>query len=60
MDINKGLLVSDDRIQKFFYLKELKVKMSSVMLFSFNAVELCVVTIIEKPGARARDVCEAL
>ena len=60
MDINKGLLVSDDRIQKFFYLKELKVKMSSVMLFSFNAVELCVVTINEKPGARARDVCEAL
>ena len=30
------------------------------MPFVFNAVELCVVTIIEKPWTRAREVCEAL
>ena len=34
--------------------------MSSVMLFSFNAVELCVMTINEKPWIRAREVCRAL
>ena len=32
---------------------------SSVMTFSFNAVELCVVSINEKPGARAREVRRA-
>ena len=32
---------------------------SSVMTFSFNAVELCVVSINEKPGTRAREVCRA-
>ena len=36
------------------------MKMSSVMPFVFNAVELCVVTINEKPLARAREVCRAL
>ena len=30
------------------------------MLFSFNAVELCVVTINEKPWTRARKVRRAL
>ena len=30
------------------------------MSFSFNAVELCVVTINEKPWTRAREVCKAL
>ena len=30
------------------------------MPFSFNAVELCVVTINEKPWTRAREVCRAL
>ena len=30
------------------------------MPFSFNAVELCVVTINEKPWTRAREVCKAL
>ena len=35
--------------------KELKIKMSSAMPFSFNAVELCVVTINEKPWTRARE-----
>ena len=30
------------------------------MPFSFNAVELCVVTINEKPRTRARVVCTAL
>ena len=34
--------------------------MSSVMPFSFNAVELCVVTINEKPWTRAREVRRAL
>ena len=34
--------------------------MSFVMPFSFNAVELCVVTINEKPWIRAREVCRAL
>ena len=34
--------------------------MSSVMPFSFNAVELCVVTINEKPWIRARKVCRVL
>ena len=33
--------------------------MSSVMPFTFNAVELCVVTINEKPWTRAREVCRA-
>ena len=32
---------------------------SSVMTFSFNAVELCVVSINEKPGTRAREVRRA-
>ena len=36
------------------------IKMSSVMPFSFNVVELCVVTINEKPWTRAREVCRAL
>ena len=30
------------------------------MLFDFNAVELCVVTINEKPWTRAKEVCLAL
>ena len=30
------------------------------MLLTFNAVELCVVTITEKPWSRAREVCKAL
>ena len=34
--------------------------MSSVMPFSFNAVELCVVIINEKPSVRARKVYRAL
>ena len=34
--------------------------MSSVILFTFNAVELCVVTINEKPWTRAKDVCRTL
>ena len=56
----QGLFVSGDWIQTFFGLKELKIKMSSVMLFVFNAVELCVVTINEKPWTHAREVCKAL
>ena len=34
--------------------------MSSVMPFSFNAVELCVMIINEKPWVCAREVCKAL
>ena len=34
--------------------------MSSVMPFTFNAIELCVVTINEKPWTRAREVHRAL
>ena len=34
--------------------------MSSVMPFSYNTVELCVVTINEKPWARGREVCKVL
>ena len=30
------------------------------MPFTFNAVELCVATINEKPWTRAREVCKAL
>ena len=36
------------------------IKMSSVMPFAFNAVELCVVTINEKTWTRAREECRAL
>ena len=46
--------MSGDRIQKFFDPEKTKNKMSSVMPFSFNAVELCVVTTNEKPSLRAR------
>ena len=40
--------------------KELQMKMSSVMPFSFNAVEICVVIINEKPWTRAREVWRTL
>ena len=46
--------------KRFFGLKELEIKMSSVKPFSFNAVELCVVTINEKAWTRVREVCRAL
>ena len=45
--------------QIFFDQQELK-RMSSVMQLTFNAVELCVVTMNEKPWVRAREVCRAL
>ena len=61
MDINTDLFVSNDQIQKTFDLKELKIKMSSVMSPFLNAaVELCVVTINERPWTHAREVCKAL
>ena len=56
----QDLFVSGDRIQEKFDLTELQIKVSSVTPFTFNAVELCVVTINEKPWTRARDVCRAL
>ena len=36
------------------------IKMSFVIPFAFNAVEVYVVTINEKPRTRAREVCKAL
>ena len=55
------LFVSDDgQTQELFWPKRTKNKMSSVMPFSFNAVELSIVTINEKPWTRAREVCKAL
>ena len=35
-------------------------KMSSVMSFSFKVVELCVVTINDKPWTHAKEVCKVL
>ena len=58
--IKMDLSVSGDRTQKLLGLKELQIKMSSVMPLTFNAVNLCVVTINEKPWTRAREVCRAL
>ena len=46
--------------KNFLTKKKLKLKMSSVIPFPFNAVELCVVAINEKPWTRAREVCRAL
>ena len=56
----QDLFVSGDQIQKNFDLKELQRKVSSVTPFTFNAVELCVVTINEKPWTHAREVWRAL
>ena len=55
-----GFLCLVTGYKKFFGPKELKIKMSSVMPFVFNVVELCVVTILEKPWIRARKVCKAV
>ena len=41
--------VSGDRIQTFSDQKELQIKKSSAMPFTFKTVELCAVTINEKP-----------
>ena len=49
-----------DRIQKIFVQKQLQIKMSSVMPFTFNVIELCVLTINEKLWTRAREVCRAV
>ena len=55
--ISMDFFVSCDRIQKMFDKKELQIKTSSVMPFYFNAVELCVVIINEKPWTR--EMCKA-
>ena len=52
--------MSGDRIQTFSNQKELQIKTSSVMPFTFKTVELCAVTINEKPYIRAREVCSPL
>ena len=46
--------------KNFLTKKELQIKMSSVMPFTFNAVELFVVTINERPWTLAKEVCRAL
>ena len=46
--------------KNFLTKKELQIKMSSLMPLTFNAVELYVVTINEKPWTRDREVCKAL
>ena len=48
------------RYKIFFGRNRTTNKMSSVMPFTFNAVELCVVTINEKPWTCARELCRAL
>ena len=53
------LFLFDDQTQIFFGLNEIK-KISSVMPFSFNAVELNVMTINERPWTCAREVRRAL
>ena len=52
-----GFFVSGDLIQNFFDQNELQIKMSSVMPFTINAVELRIVTMNENPWTRAREVC---
>ena len=42
--------------KNFLTQKELQIKMYSVMLFSFNAVQLCVVTINEKPWTLGKEI----
>ena len=54
--ISMGFFVSGNQIQKFFDQQELQIKMSSVAPFTFNAVELCIVNINEKPWSHAREV----
>ena len=49
-----------DRLQKYFDQKLLQTKMSSAMSFTFNLVELCIVTIDEKTCTHTREVCKAL
>ena len=46
--------------KNFLTKTELQINMSSVLPFDFNAVEMYVVTINEKPWTRAREVCKAL
>ena len=60
MSINMDFFVSGDWIQKFFDPKRPKIKISFLMPFTFNTVELCVATINEKPWTCAREVCRAL
>ena len=57
MGIDMGFFVSGDLIQNFFDQNELQIKMSSVMPFTINAVELRIVTMNENPWTRAREVC---
>ena len=58
--MKKNLLFCYQIQKKILTQRELKMKMSSVMPFVFNAVELCAVIINEKPWIRAREVCRTL
>ena len=58
--MKKNLLFCHQIQKKILTQRELKMKMSSVMPFVFNAVELCAVIINEKPWIRAREVCRTL
>ena len=44
----------------FLAQKEQQIKMSSVMLFTINAVGLCIVIVNEKPWTRAKEACMGL
>ena len=55
-----GFFVSVVQTQKIFWPKRITNKMSSVMPFTFNVVEICAVTINEKPWLRTREMCRAL
>ena len=47
--------------KQFFFFDQQKLKnMSSVVPLTFNAVDLCFVTINEKPWAHAKELCRAL
>ena len=46
--------------QSFFFDQQKLKNMSSVVPLTFNAVDLCFVTINEKPRAHAKELCRAL
>ena len=56
---SQNILYLMTKCKQFFDQREIK-KMSSIIPFSFNAAELCVVIISEKPWTRNREVCRAL
>ena len=55
-----GFLCLVTRCKKFLTKKELQIEVSSVMPLTFNAMELCIVSINEKPWTCGREVWRAL